>query len=213
MADATDNTNEHNDKAKRHSHQKVFFGVPAVGFFRQQQHTTKDRSSAASAATLTENMTSSKKGVTFQLDDGNNNDTNASGYLSSDDDVDESAQLLFRRGSYGSVGRTRSGKELWAILRRHVLRKEFHIRDTVRDASIFQSVNATSNVAAAVRFRDIDLPYDFSLLDCLMMLLAYLAISVIAYSFVFENWTMIDSMYFAVVTFTSTYNKRARDCV
>jgi potassium channel subfamily K len=37
-----------------------------------------------------------------------------------------------------------------------------------------------------------------------LTLAAYLLISIIAFSFVFEHWTIIDSMYFAVVTFTTT---------
>jgi uncharacterized membrane protein YccC len=36
-----------------------------------------------------------------------------------------------------------------------------------------------------------------------LALAVYLLISIIAFSFVFERWTIIDSMYFAVVTFTT----------
>ena len=40
-------------------------------------------------------------------------------------------------------------------------------------------------------------------MDCLCAFLVYLSISVIAHSFVFERWSVIDSIYFAVVTFTT----------
>lgn len=38
---------------------------------------------------------------------------------------------------------------------------------------------------------------------CLFYLSAYLVVAVIAYCFVFEHWTVIDSVYFAVSTFTT----------
>lgn len=221
MSDATDNNNSHEQSHEQsHKHKKVYFGVPAVGFFREKQpdhnhHKEEHEQHHDETSPLIwqgdtdtknrkiEDATASRKGVTFQLDD-----VEIAGASSEDDDDsdDEESSRMFRRAS--SVGsqesRTkRTGKELWAILRRSVLRQDFHIRDTVRDMTVFQSINPATNRAAAVRFRDIDLPYDFSLADCLMMLLAYLAVSVIAFSFVFEQWTMIDSMYFAVVTFTS----------
>ena len=53
-------------------------------------------------------------------------------------------------------------------------------------------------------FRDLlDLPYDFTIYDCVAALVVYLAISIVAYSFVFERWSIIDSMYFACVSFTT----------
>jgi hypothetical protein len=38
---------------------------------------------------------------------------------------------------------------------------------------------------------------------CAAYLLMYLLISVIAFSFIFEKWTIVDSLYFAVSTFTT----------
>ncbi len=38
---------------------------------------------------------------------------------------------------------------------------------------------------------------------CLQYVFIYIAISVIAYSYVFERWSIIDSVYFAVATFTT----------
>lgn len=39
--------------------------------------------------------------------------------------------------------------------------------------------------------------------SCLFYIFIYFAISVIAYSYVFEHWSVIDSIYFAVATFTT----------
>jgi len=45
--------------------------------------------------------------------------------------------------------------------------------------------------------------FNISVKECTAAIVAYLALSVLAYSFVFENWPMVDSLYFGVVTFTS----------
>ena len=39
--------------------------------------------------------------------------------------------------------------------------------------------------------------------QCLLYLLAYFAVAVIGYSFLFEKWPIADSIYFAVVIFTT----------
>jgi hypothetical protein len=160
---------------------------------------------------LRESLTASRKNVTFQI----NHDPGRDDDSSSDEEDDEEMGSISsfvrarRSSSYGSMGSfnssssKRSGKELWAIVRRHVLNNDFHIRDTVRQAALFQSIGPGARQRDDVHFRNIDLPYDFSLFDCFLALLAYLAISVIAFSFVFEQWSMVDSMYFAVVTFTT----------
>lgn len=97
----------------------------------------------------------------------------------------------------------RSGKELWAILRRRVYRQDFLFVIPCVNRPSFNPSDLVIVAPKICSFRDIDLPYDFTLLDCFLVLLAYLAISVIAYSFVFEQWSVIDSMYFAVVTLTT----------
>ncbi|KAL3912668.1 MAG: hypothetical protein SGILL_006793 [Bacillariaceae sp.] len=44
----------------------------------------------------------------------------------------------------------------------------------------------------------------FSLRECLLAILAYLSLGTLAYSFILEeHWSIIDSLYFSVVTFTS----------
>lgn len=39
--------------------------------------------------------------------------------------------------------------------------------------------------------------------DCMYAILVYVGIGIVAYSFVFERWCIIDSLYFTVVTFTT----------
>ena len=36
--------------------------------------------------------------------------------------------------------------------------------------------------------------------ECAMGIFAYLVVSVVAFSFIFEKWPIVDSLYFAVVT-------------
>jgi len=75
----------------------------------------------------------------------------------------------------------RSGKELWGILRYHILHESFHIR--------YQFADTVRRKQDKIQFtEDVNLPYDFSVTDCFVALCVYLVISVIAYSFVFENW-------------------------
>jgi hypothetical protein len=38
---------------------------------------------------------------------------------------------------------------------------------------------------------------------CTFYLTSYIGVAVVAYSYVFEKWTIIDSVYFAVSTFTT----------
>ena len=202
---SSEHNHEHRTNTTKKKDKDVFFGVPVVGFFRKKQ--PKEHQSLTASTT--------QKSVRFQFNDNTLFDEGEEedDYYDDDEDEDEEMASLASRqfqrmSSYGSLGESpkkhRSGKELWAIVRRHVYRQDFHIRDTVRQtSSLFQSVRPGSRDADALHFRDIDLPYDFTLLDCFLALAAYLAISVIAYSFVFEQWSVIDSMYFAVVTFTT----------
>ena len=175
---------------------KPFFGVPVVGFFREQKPGKRKEEAGQSD----QSFAPSRKGVTFQFDSSSSSD---------EDEYDEEGASIRRYGSFGSSSAgKRTGNERWSIVRRHVFHKDFHIRDTVRQGQmhLFQSVgpgSSSSSSKSDVRFRDIDLPYDFTLVDCFLALLAYLVISVIAFSFVFEKWSIIDSMYFAVVTFTT----------
>jgi hypothetical protein len=97
------------------------------------------------------------------------------------DDSIETERLSSRR-------QPRSGKELWSILRYHVVHESFHIQSQFKDTVRCKLDN--------IQFTDdVDLPYDFSVFQCFLALAVYLIISIIAFSFVFEKWTMIDSKF------------------
>ena len=109
-----------------------------------------------------------------------NNDTGVVNYgTSTQDGIDTNSS------------KKKSGKVLWAKLRKHVFNESFHIQDALKD---------DESRKRDIHFNDVDLPYEFSLLHCFLALAAYLLISIIAFSFVFEHWTIIDSLYFAVAT-------------
>lgn len=46
---------------------------------------------------------------------------------------------------------------------------------------------------------------DFSLTHCFIILLLYILLSIVVFYFLLddENWTIIDTIYFAIVTFTT----------
>jgi potassium channel subfamily K, other eukaryote len=102
--------------------------------------------------------------------------------------------------------RRRSARELWSIVRYHVRHETLHINSDCwkRDGddhrpSLFTQ---TENIRQE-NFKEMVLPYDFTVRDCFLALAVYLLISIVAYSFVFERWSIIDSMYFACVSFTT----------
>jgi voltage-gated potassium channel Kch len=80
-----------------------------------------------------------------------------------------------------------------------VQNETFHIQD-FRDHEAKQKENGDT---VEKNFDNIELPYEFKLRACIIMLLLYLSISVVAFSFVFTNFTVIDSLYFACVTLTT----------
>jgi hypothetical protein len=43
----------------------------------------------------------------------------------------------------------------------------------------------------------------FTIQHCILAILVYLIVSIVAFSFIFDHWTIIDSIYFAMVTFTT----------
>lgn len=140
--------------------------------------------------------------------------------------VDESSPLM-DNGQYTSIsGSDRSSsydpeqglqqeskketaKQNWQVLRRHVLEGDFLLRTSMQ-----QKEDVTvdpDNVQARAQEHKIQKKIDeirsgteFSLWHGLVMIFIYLAISVAFYNTVFEpDWTMLDSMYFAMVTVTT----------
>ena len=148
----------------------AFFGVPIVGFFDQRNRLKSELASVCNDQSTHETQPLLPRqqqqqqpcSVTFS------------------NDVEDRPSRTARR--------TRAGKELWGILRYHVVHESFHIQNQFKDTTRRKHDN--------IQFtQDVNLPYDFSVLDCLIALVVYLIISIIAYSFVFENWTVIDSKF------------------
>mmetsp|Transcript_7343 Transcript_7343/g.12335 ORF Transcript_7343/g.12335 Transcript_7343/m.12335 type:complete len:134 (-) Transcript_7343:61-462(-) len=50
---------------------------------------------------------------------------------------------------------------------------------------------------------DISLHKDRLLIRCLLAIIGYMAVGVVSFSRVFERWSIVDSLYFSVVTFTT----------
>lgn len=50
---------------------------------------------------------------------------------------------------------------------------------------------------------DDEMPYDFTLFECLSAIVLYQLLGAVLFSFLLERWSIVDSLYFAVVTFTT----------
>ena len=68
-------------------------------------------------------------------------------------------------------------------------------RDSDRKARQREKILQRANLAAE--------RYEITIADCLLAIACYLGLSALAFSFFFEHWSVIDSAYFAVVTFTA----------
>jgi hypothetical protein len=82
--------------------------------------------------------------------------------------------------------RKKTAKEYWAILREHVRKETFHIQDWRTKTERVRTREQEKH------FSEMSLPYEFSVFACVCAWLVYLGISVVAYSFVFEKWTVIE---------------------
>jgi hypothetical protein len=102
-------------------------------------------------------------------------------------------------------GIQKAGKATWSIWGSGHGRRGSHDSDPLlsEEGSSYQAVEdpqaARSLTAAYVT-------YDHSrraIRTCLFNLAIYIALAVVAYSFVFEKWPIADSIYFATVVFTT----------
>lgn len=95
----------------------------------------------------------------------------------------------------------RSGKALWEILRNRRDEIIFMQHDQHEDDQ--ESVASRKSRYQQEIVNEIRNALEFSLPQCLVAILVYLFIAVLAYSFVFEQWSIVDACYFAVVSFTT----------
>lgn len=66
----------------------------------------------------------------------------------------------------------------------------------------FSSSKNVDDVSFSLSF-DVSLHKDRALAKCLLAIIAYVAVGVVSFSCIFENWPVVDSLYFSVVTFTT----------
>lgn len=88
---------------------------------------------------------------------------------------------------------------LWGRLRQHRESLAYHVHsmgDDDQDSLHRSQVLAafTDNVRSAL---------NFTLTQCMLAIFVYLAVAALSYSFIFEKWPIVDSLYFACVTFTT----------
>lgn len=98
-----------------------------------------------------------------------------------------------------SRGDSSSSNKRWGRVKEAVKSNELFIRYTSGlDAS-------SSDEHKTQRWSDLtNVSYELTLRECLFLFIALLASGVLAYSFIFEHWGIIDSLYFTVVMLSTT---------
>lgn len=159
-------------------HQRnVFFGVPILGFFRSKRRVdTTSSSEARPIFHAQEETTTNEESIYYSA---------------------VAPTVRFQEAQEPPPRRKKSAKELWGILRKHVKNETFHIQDWRTKTERFRTRDQEKH------FSEMTLPYEFGVLHCVAAWVVYLGISIIAYSFVFEQWTAIEAAYFACVSFTT----------
>ncbi|KAL7536818.1 hypothetical protein ACHAXR_007414, partial [Thalassiosira sp. AJA248-18] len=83
----------------------------------------------------------------------------------------------------------------WKKVREAVQSEELFIRHMPKDGDV---------PGSSKKWSDIDnTHYELTLRECLVLFLALLAVGVLAYSFLFEQWSILDSLYFTTVLLTT----------
>jgi len=80
------------------------------------------------------------------------------------------------------------------------VRKKIEGGSFLLDQGNITAANSTASSTDAFDFQNLT---KFSMKECLLVIVGYLLLGIIAYSYVFEEWPIIDSIYFSVVTFTT----------
>lgn len=100
--------------------------------------------------------------------------------------------------SASSTTKQRSGAALWARARAH--KDEIIVAQSSNEEESTEIRKSRHEQEIKNEFRN---ALEFRLWHCLVAIVVYLGIAILAYSFVFEQWTIIDSVYFAVVCFST----------
>ena len=100
---------------------------------------------------------------------------------------------------YGSISVPKTERQIstrWRRVKERVFSPDFYLsHSTLNGESGEQSTHFTDLANDSSEFR---------LRECFLMFISLLAVGVLAYSFLFERWTIIDSLYFTVVMLTTT---------
>jgi potassium channel subfamily K len=94
----------------------------------------------------------------------------------------------------------RKGTALWAKLLERQESIVFHATPSFHS---MESMERRKTLHEHEMKQEIRSRLDLSLTHCLVAIFAYLGVAVLAYSLVFEKWPIVDSIYFATVTFTT----------
>lgn len=85
----------------------------------------------------------------------------------------------------------------WKKIQQHVQSGEHLLAATATDAG-------TDRMSRRLQAQDaIRSNLDFSLTQCVLAICLYIGVAVVAFSVVFGDWTIVDSVYFSVVTFST----------
>ena len=113
--------------------------------------------------------------------------------------VHETQSPIDRKEAYGSIAAPPSSerpKKKWQLIRERVLSADFFLKN-----SAFDGQNGKESLHWSDLVND---SYEFRLQECFIIFVALLAVGVIGYSFLFERWSIVDSLYFTVVMLTTT---------
>lgn len=97
----------------------------------------------------------------------------------------------------------------WSRVREMVETRDLfirHIPEGNEEGSLVQSLSPSHATASRLpgKWSDFDdVPYELTLRECLFLTLLLLAIGVLAYSFIFERWSILSSLYFTTVILTT----------
>jgi hypothetical protein len=94
----------------------------------------------------------------------------------------------------------RKSTALWAKLREH---HDSITLDVAPSLDTKETLEQRKSLYEQEMKEEIRSGVEFSLAHCIMAIAVYMGVAVLAFSFVFENWPIVDSIYFATVTFTT----------
>jgi hypothetical protein len=100
-----------------------------------------------------------------------------------------------------SAGAGSNGKG-WICLKSHVSRGDLLLKLPSQEEE--EELRRRRSNLTRHTFEEFQTGTNFSVKQCLLAIMAYMGVSIVIFSFVLEpHWTMIDSCYFAVSTFTT----------